>query len=158
MGRWLDTGRLVRPEAAPCPGRLRRTGRSSVGSRGWDLYRARPTNDGYEVESLGLDINTPQSETDIYVDPEQRFIVFVRTDDPEGFGGDDLYYSEPTETGWSAPRNLGAAVNTPEYEYGPLISWDGTRLYFTSHKDGPADIYEADVASLGIGPATEPEP
>jgi hypothetical protein len=53
---------------------------------------------------------------------------------------------------------MGPAVNTAEYEYGPLLSRDGSLLYFTSHKDGPANIYEADVAGLGIGPDAEPEP
>jgi Tol biopolymer transport system component len=121
------------------------------GAGEWDLYLARPTSDGYAVESLGPDINTPLPETDVYVDPQQRFLVFVRTNDPSGFGGDDLYYSERSEDGWSAPRNLGDAVNTPEYEYGPLVSWDGSRLYFTSHANGPADLYEIAAQEVAVG-------
>jgi hypothetical protein len=74
------------------------SGRSGGAGR-WDLYRAIPTAEGYDVESLGPAINTERSETDIFVDPEQRFIIFVRTDDPAGYGGDDLFYSERTAVG-----------------------------------------------------------
>ena len=117
-----------------------------------DIYRAVPVPGGYRVEALGPPINTERSEADVFVDPEQRFIIFVRTDDPAGYGGDDLYYSELTADGWSPPRNLGDAVNTPEYEYGPLLSWDGSRLYFTSHAPGQADLFEIAASEVGIRP------
>ena len=88
-------------------------------------------------------------ETDVYVDPDQRFIIFVRTDDPAGLGG-DLFLSSREGRGWSAPRHLGAVVNSKEYEYGPEISPDGKTLYFTSHRSGQADIYSVPAASVGI--------
>lgn len=54
-------------------------------------------------------------------------------------GKQDVYYSRswwPTG-GWSAPRNLGDAVNTPGIEQRSTLSHDGKRLYFG--RDG--DIY-----------------
>jgi hypothetical protein len=55
------------------------------------------------------------------------------------FGQQDVYYSRawwPTG-GWSAPRNLGDAVNTPGVEQRSTLSSDGKRMYFG--RDG--DIY-----------------
>ena len=115
-----------------------------------DLYKATPGPTGYAVESLGAVVNTENSEADVFVDPQQRFIIFARTDDPEGYGGDDLWLSIRTVRGWSTPQNLGPGVNSPEYEYGPALSTNGRTLYFTSHKDGDADIFEIDAAQLGI--------
>ena len=115
-----------------------------------DLYKATPGPSGYVVESLGPALNTEHSEPDVFVDPQQRFLVFARTDDPEGYGGDDLWLSVRTEDGWSTPRNLGPEVNSSEYEYGPALSADGRTLYFTSHRDGDADLFEIDAERVGI--------
>lgn len=54
-------------------------------------------------------------------------------------GKQDVYYARswwPTGS-WSAPRNLGDAVNTPGVEQRSTLSHDGKRLYFG--RDG--DIY-----------------
>jgi len=115
-----------------------------------DLYAATPGPTGYAVESLGPAVNTERSEPDVFVDPHQRFLVFARTDDPEGYGGDDLWLSLRTEDGWSTPRNLGPEVNSSDYEYGPSLSADGRTLFFTSHRDGDADLFEIDAERVGI--------
>jgi hypothetical protein len=44
-------------------------------------------------------------------------------------------------------------VNTDVYEYGPLVSRDGSTLYFTSHRGTDANIYAIPAASVGIGRA-----
>lgn len=59
---------------------------------------------------------------------------------------------------WSAPRNLGPAVNTPQREFAPGLSPDGRYLFFTSERPGvvpapaegrpPGDIYQIEVAAL----------
>ena len=115
-----------------------------------DLYKATPGPTGYAVESLGPALNTEQSESDVFVDLDQRFVIFARTDDPEGYGGDDLWVSVRTEDGWSDPSNLGPEVNSSEYEYGPAVSADGRILYFTSHKDGDGDLFQIDAEAVGI--------
>lgn len=43
-----------------------------------DLYKATPGPTGYAVESLGPVLNTERSEPDVFVDPEQRFVIFAR--------------------------------------------------------------------------------
>jgi outer membrane protein OmpA-like peptidoglycan-associated protein len=48
-----------------------------------------------------------------------------------GFGREDIYFSERKKTGWSKPENIGNAINTANYEGFPSISPDGKKLYFT---------------------------
>ncbi len=107
-----------------------------------DIYRASRDGDRFtQVENLGPPVNSAESQSDLWVSPFGEWMILVITDHPEGFGGDDLYLSEFRNGNWSKPRNLGPAVNTAEYEYGPYMDPTGTWLYFTSHRSGDGDIY-----------------
>lgn len=44
----------------------------------------------------------------------------------------DIYVCEKTESGWSAPINLGETINTPFAEMNPYLHPDGKTLYFCS--------------------------
>lgn len=117
-----------------------------------DIYRSTLRNGEYaEAVNLGPPVNTEQSQTDLYVNPDGSLMILVITDHPDGFGGDDLYVSYLRDGRWSEPQNLGPAVNTPDYEYGPALAADGADLYFTSHRGGSGgDIYRIPLAELGI--------
>ena len=57
----------------------------------------------------------------------------------EGAGAVDLYISWRTDAGgWTAPRNLGPAVNTSGTEFCPFVSRDGRFLFFT--RISPPDV------------------
>jgi hypothetical protein len=60
-------------------------------------------------------------------------------------GAQDVYVSTrgSTEDSWSAPLNLGAAVNTAASETRPSLSWDARTLYFgrAPGPEGMSDIY-----------------
>ena len=45
-----------------------------------DIYRAELVNGKYEVNNLGGTINTEKSEADVFIDPEERFLLFAATD------------------------------------------------------------------------------
>jgi hypothetical protein len=117
---------------------------------GSDLYNARLGAHGYEVRHVPAPVNSEFSEADSFVDPSGRYVIFSRTDDPAGLGGDDLFITLRSRSGWSDPVHLGAVVNTPEYEYGPWVSRDGRFLYFTSHRGGTSDIYRISTDKLPI--------
>ena len=70
-------------------------------------------------------------------------VILAITDHPDGYGGDDLYVSRFVDGAWTAPVNLGPEINTPEYEYGPWVTSNGEFLLFTSHRDGPSNVYRA---------------
>jgi len=114
-----------------------------------DIYRM--ATDG-AIERLGPPINDADSQPDLYVSPDGRRMILVVTDAEGGLGGDDLYVSWWRNGAWTTPRNLGAPVNSPEYEYGPSISPDGRWLYFTSHRRGSADVYRIPVDRIAFGP------
>ena len=114
-----------------------------------DIYRAERRGGDYaEATNIGGPINTEQSQPDLYVSGDARMMILAMTDHPDGFGGDDLYVSHFRNGSWTAPRNLGPAVNTPEYEYGPTVSPDGEYLYFSSHRNGSGRIYRIRLAEV----------
>jgi outer membrane protein OmpA-like peptidoglycan-associated protein len=70
------------------------------------------------------------------------------SDIPGGFGGSDLYVSRKTGKEWSAPENLGSAINTEGNESFPYLH-DGGVLFFSS--DGHPGLGGMDIL------AAEPE-
>lgn len=124
-----------------------------------DLWYARLGATGYEVRHAPQPLNSEASETDSFIDPAGRYIIFSRTDEPDGMGGGDLYLSRRSGEEWTDPVGLGAAVNTPDNEYGPFVSRNGRTLFFTSHRGGTADIYRIAVDDLAVSiPQNVPEP
>ncbi len=68
-------------------------------------------------------------------------IVFFSSNDPDGWGGYDIYASELGEEGWKEPRLLGRSINTESDEKFPFL--DGDTLYFAS--DGHTGMGGLDV-------------
>jgi hypothetical protein len=158
-GTWLDPQRLPATVNSDAPEyHASATMTHTLYFSGWDrpsgygrsdIYRAeRQGNDWAPAENLGPIINGPGSESDVFVDPLERYILFVSTDRADSRGGDDIYVSWRTSDAWTTPRNLGPTVNSPWYEYGPTVSPDGRWLYFTSHRRGSADLYRVRLASV----------
>ena len=62
-----------------------------------------------------------------------------------GYGGLDLWVAVFADTAWSAPVNLGPAVNSPYDEVSPFLSRDGRTLYFSSNRTesmGGLDVFK----------------
>lgn len=69
--------------------------------------------------------------------------LYFSSNDPEGWGGYDIYQVEKTEDGWGTPDLLGRSVNSPGNEKFPTI--DGDTLYFSSDHHtgmGGLDIFK----------------
>lgn len=96
------------------------------------VYRAAPlANGGFaSPEPLDAVINADSGASNLFVDPDERYVVFgaIR---PEGRGGVHLYLSWRNGESWTPPRNLGDLVNTNGTEFCPFVSRDGKYLYFT---------------------------
>lgn len=101
-----------------------------------DIFRAQFVNGQYSTpENLGPTINTDAWDGHGYITPDERVLVFY-SNKPGGYGRGDLYVSYNNMGRWSAPENLGPAVNTADDEITPLISPDGHHLYFSRiHSD-----------------------
>jgi ankyrin repeat protein len=112
-----------------------------------DLYSSRFVEGKYlQPESLGNSVNTPADEYNMYVAPDERFIIFTSSGRQEDFGGGDLYISFRDEKGgWTDVKNMGASINSSFHEYCPSFSPDGKYFFFTSDKAGTEDIYWVDA-------------
>jgi hypothetical protein len=100
-----------------------------------DLYRSRYQNGQYlEPENLGDSINTAASESDVYIAPDQSYLVTAVYGRADAVGDGDLYVSEFRGGLWSAARHLGLDFNTTAREYCPIVSPDGKYFYFTSQR------------------------
>jgi len=69
-------------------------------------------------------------------------VMIFSCNDPEGYGGYDLYVSQLTEEGWSEPVNLSPRINTPGDEKFPSLYRD--TLFFSSNHHvgmGGLDIF-----------------
>lgn len=102
-----------------------------------DIYVSRWVNGQYTTpENLGPAVNSPFTEHDPCITPEEDYLVFTGADRPEGFGEADLYGTKRGEgPSWRKAVNLGARVNTPTYEYCSYFSPDGRYFFFSSEYD-----------------------
>jgi Tol biopolymer transport system component len=115
-----------------------------------DIYVSEQGPDG----SLGppapvAELNTPFNETR----PSVRFDgreVFLFSDRP-GSAGLDLWASTSSAPFgvWSAPVNLGPAVNTPFADIQPHIARDRRTLYFASNRPGGSGLADLYVTTRG---------
>jgi hypothetical protein len=83
-----------------------------------------PTNLGPTVNSSAYDFNPS-----IRADGLELYFV---SDRPGGEGTYDIWVSTRAtkEDDWGAPTNLGAPINTPDWQNSPCISADGLELYW----------------------------
>ncbi len=107
----------------------------SLGAR--DSYRAQYSDGEFgEPVNLGPGINGPTDEGDIYVSPDETYIVHVAAERPDGLGGADLYVSFREEDGsWGQGIHMGDVINSEEADYCPMVSPDGKYLYYTQGDD-----------------------
>ncbi len=112
------------------------------GFGGNDLYRCRLINEKYsQVENLGKMVNTKYSEFDLFISPDETYLIFC-SDRPGAHKGVDLYISfRRKNEKWSEPVNLGKRINSVGGGC-PFVTGDGKYFFFTGdgNKVG-SDIY-----------------
>lgn len=78
-----------------------------------DIYHSRLGPGGYEPPEPVAAVNTRFSDSNPLVSADERVLIFFSAR-PGGFGQADLYVSRRVDGEWSAPRNLGAGINTTD--------------------------------------------
>lgn len=68
-------------------------------------------------------------------DGKRLFFLSNRPTAPGAAPNEDIWVVDRTAAGWSEPRNLGAPVSSPDAEFFPSVTRDGT-IYFTRGKKG----------------------
>ncbi|MGD8306108.1 MAG: T9SS type A sorting domain-containing protein [Ignavibacteria bacterium] len=102
-----------------------------------DIYRTTYVNGQYTMsQGLGTPINTSDNEFNPYIDPEERFILFL-SNRAGGYGFHDIYISSRNQDGtWNDPINLGPEINSDVDDAAPYISPDGLYFFFNTQKTG----------------------
>jgi Tol biopolymer transport system component len=99
--------------------------------------------------NLGANVNSSSNDWYPVLTPDGWTMFFV-SDRPGGYGDADLYRSNRSSTGWSAPVNLGTNVNASGVDTGLSLNADGSRMYFASDCAGGLgnlDIWYAPVTN-----------
>ncbi len=93
---------------------------------------------------LGNSINTRAYEADVFVSPDESFIIFCSIRE-EGNGQGDLYISFKDDyDNWSKAKNMGAVINTTGHELCPFVTKDEKYFFYTSNQD----IYWVDASII----------
>jgi outer membrane protein OmpA-like peptidoglycan-associated protein len=115
------------------------------GIGGTDIWYTEWKNNAWQKPvNLGPPINTPGDEYSPMIAADGRTLYFASDYHP-GMGGQDLFVSFLTDTGWTQPRNLGYPLNTPANEQTLCIDARGERGYIALVRPeglGREDIYE----------------
>ncbi len=102
----------------------------------FEIYSAELVNGVYqEPVKLGDAINSKRYEADMYIAPDESYIIFCSAR-KSGYGRGDLYISFKDEAGaWTPAKNMGTAINTEHHELCPFVTHDGQYLFYTSNQD-----------------------
>jgi hypothetical protein len=91
--------------------------------------------DGTDIsfQSLPSPINSTLNGVDFYMGKDESYIIFpqisTRYGSPEG--GDLFICFRKSDSSWTDPIDLGARINTSDWEYGPYVSPDKNYLFFS---------------------------
>lgn len=101
-----------------------------------DIYYSKYVDGKFQKAiSVGDSINTEHYEADVFVAPDESYLIFCSTR-PDGLGLGDLYISfKDDQDIWSKPVNMGAPINTEFHELCPFVTKDGKYLIYTSNED-----------------------
>jgi len=79
--------------------------------------------------------------------------LYFNSNRPGGFGKRDIWVTtrKTKDEQWGTPFNLGPTVNTPDGEWNPDISSDGSTLYFSSDRPDSqrSDIWQVSLKTHG---------
>ncbi len=116
-----------------------------------NIYTAKRNGNSWsEPELLSENINSKKfssTQPAIGLNPKNgNEILFFASNNPEGRGGFDLWYSEKKKGEFAVAKNLGGRINTESDEMTPFFDWESSSLYFSSNGHpsyGEMDIFKS---------------
>ncbi len=96
-----------------------------------------------------LTISSDQVDGEPYIFNKGHAMLFMSAGH-NAVGNSDIFLSLCKKGNWQTPTSVDTTglINTPEWEYSPVLSPDLSKLYFTRYENGQADIFQVDVKSL----------
>jgi len=120
---------------------------------GEDLYFSVLVDSAWSAPQLLPEpLNSPGDDFGSAFTGDGQTMVYVRCGAAESIGNCDLYITQLIGTEWSSPVNMGNVVNSKAWDSQPTISSDGTRIIFTSSREGSygsSDLYMVEKNQLG---------
>ncbi|MBY0424194.1 MAG: hypothetical protein K2Q22_01035, partial [Cytophagales bacterium] len=117
------------------------------GYGGLDLYmcQLQPNGKWGKAINLGPKVNTPFDEDAPFIYSDNKTLYFS-SNGHATMGGYDILKStfNKSDSTWSEPQNLRYPINTPDDDIYFNWNYDGTRAYFSSHREdseGGKDLY-----------------
>ncbi len=106
------------------------------GKNNYDIYSSELKNGEFQPSvNVGPGINTSAYEADVFVAPDESYIVFA-ANRPGGLGSGDLYISFHKQDGtWTPSKSLGNTINTETDDFCPYVSPDSKYLFYASRGD-----------------------
>ncbi|MEM6316723.1 MAG: hypothetical protein AAF960_03580 [Bacteroidota bacterium] len=103
----------------------------------FDIYTSEKINQQYRPkQKLGAAINSDAYEADVFIAPDESYLIFCANRRKVGLGRGDLYISFKDKNGnWTPSKNMGAPINSDKHELCPFVTTDGKYLFYTSNKD-----------------------
>jgi ankyrin repeat protein len=115
-----------------------------------DIYVSQLVDGVYQAPvNLGEPVNGDAIEAGPFIAPDQSYLIFMRFRHEENLGGADLWISfRDGSGGWTVPVNLGEPVNSTESDICPILSHDGSYLFFNSARAGDDDNYWVEASFI----------
>ena len=88
-----------------------------------------------EPLNCGPHVNTMLEDLGPCLSPDGKKLYYVQFERPGGYGSWDIWVSiwDSLHHEWGVPVNLGPTINTDLAEWGPFVSPDGSKLYFSNN-------------------------
>ncbi len=106
------------------------------GKNNYDIYSSEFEYGNFQpANKLSAAINTSEYEADVFVAPDESYLV-LSANRTGGLGGGDLYVSFRKQDGtWTPAKSLGSTINTETDDFCPYVSPDGKYLFYASQRD-----------------------
>jgi Tol biopolymer transport system component len=106
------------------------------GTNNYDIYSSLFRSGAFDTATkLDSGVNSPHYEADVFVAPDESYLVFA-TNRPGGLGSGDLHVSFRDPNGnWTKSRSLGNTINTETDDFCPYVTADGKYLFYASRGD-----------------------
>lgn len=106
--------------------------------------------------NIGTPVNTEWNEGSECISPDGMLMLLTVCESQgrgyppgrKGYGRCDIFYSQKVAGNWSAPLNMGPAINSKSWDSQPSISADGKTIYFVSLREGGKggfDIWKSEL-------------
>jgi len=102
----------------------------------YDIYASEQIDGQFQTpQRLSESVNTPNYEADVFEAYDESYLIFCG-ERRGGFGRGDLYINFKKPDGsWTSAKNMGSAINTPNYEFCPFVTKDGKYFFYSSDQD-----------------------